>query len=431
MRLARQVKQRSSWLLLCRRLNRQWRTSCPPPASRILLPSSASSPSSFAIAHLSRGGTGKTYADNIFSCSYNNNAGRFSCNQRMRCRSPISTRASGCQTENGDKKQNALVISRSDGCSKQLGSNVKSVGAPQAFWTKVRKAAIAPFSMSRNDILKKLAQWKSEAIITLKNYWVGTKLLWTDVRISSRLLLKLASGKKLTRRERQQLTRTSADMFRLVPFAIIIVVPFMEFTIPVFLKFFPNMLPSMFRDKIKQEEAQQRILNARIQYAKFLQDTVKEMAKEIKTARSGDIQTTAEDLDNFMNRVRTGEKVSNEDILRFAKLFNDEITLDNLSRPRLISMCKYMGIKPYGTNSYLGYMLRSKLTWIKNDDALIKQEGIELLSEAELQAACRERGILNAFTVDDMRQQLNSWLDLSLNHSVPSSLLILSRLVTF
>ena len=45
-----------------------------------------------------------------------------------------------------------------------------------------------------------------------------------------------------------------------------------------------------------------RKLNARIEYAKFLQDTVKQMAEEIKTTRSGDLQRTAEDLDEFMNK---------------------------------------------------------------------------------------------------------------------------------
>jgi hypothetical protein len=52
-----------------------------------------------------------------------------------------------------------------------------------------------------------------------------------------------------------------------------------------------------------KQEALKRRLNARIQYAKFLQDTVKEMAKEIKSTRTGAIQRTAEDLDEFMNKV--------------------------------------------------------------------------------------------------------------------------------
>lgn len=285
-------------------------------------------------------------------------------------------------------------------------------------------------SMSREDWAKKLVHWKDEFKSTLHHYWLGSKLLWADMRISSRLLLKLAGGKSLSRRERQQLTRTTADIFRLVPFAVFIIVPFMEFLLPVFLKLFPNMLPSTFQDKLKEEEALKRKLNARIEYAKFLQETVKEMAKEVQNTRSGETKRTAEDLDEFLNRVRTGGGVSNDEILGFAKLFNDELTLDNISRPRLVNMCKYMGISPYGTDAYLRYMLRKRLQWIKNDDKLIQMEGVESLSETELREDCRERGMLGLRSVEEMRQQLRDWLDLSLNHSVPSSLLILSRAFT-
>ena len=49
-----------------------------------------------------------------------------------------------------------------------------------------------------------------------------------------------------------QLVRTTADMFRLVPFAVFIIVPFMEFLLPVALKLFPNMLPSTFKEKDKE-----------------------------------------------------------------------------------------------------------------------------------------------------------------------------------
>lgn len=109
------------------------------------------------------------------------------------------------------------------------------------------------FPLPREDWAKKLSHWKDEFKSTLQHYWFGTKLLWADVRISSRLLLKLGNGKSLSRRERQQLTRTTADIFRLVPFAVFIIVPFMEFLLPVFLKLFPDMLPSTFQDKMKEQ----------------------------------------------------------------------------------------------------------------------------------------------------------------------------------
>eukprot|EP00850_Spirogloea_muscicola_P019244 SM000187S03861 [mRNA] locus=s187:52808:57172:+ [translate_table: standard] len=296
-----------------------------------------------------------------------------------------------------------------------------------AFVLGLPAKARAVARMSRADWARTLAHWKDVVIDTLQHYWVGTKLLWADVRISSRLLLRLAKGKDLTRRERRQLTRTAADIFRLVPFAVFIIVPFMEFLLPFALRIFPNMLPSTFQDKMKEEEALKRKLKARLEYAKFLQETVGEMAKEVKARRSGDAKKTAEQLTSFLSKVRTGKRVNNEEILSFASLFNDELTLDNMSRSRLISMCKYMGLQPFGTDQYLRYMLRSKLAQIKEDDRLIKSEGVDSLTVSELQTACRERGMLGITSEERMRQQLTDWLELSLDHSVPSSLLILSR----
>lgn len=49
-----------------------------------------------------------------------------------------------------------------------------------------------------------------------------------------------------------QLLRTCADLFRLVPFLVFIIIPFMEFLLPVFLKLFPEMLPSTFETESKK-----------------------------------------------------------------------------------------------------------------------------------------------------------------------------------
>ncbi|KAL8170844.1 hypothetical protein V2J09_022648 [Rumex salicifolius] len=333
--------------------------------------------------------------------------------------------------EECDQAVEGLTSAKAKAKAKQLQDSQKSDKSMlQRVWATllgIGPALRAISSMSREDWVNKLHHWKDEIKSTLQHYWLGTKLLWADVRISLRLLLKLANGKSLSRRQRRQLTRTTADIFRLVPFAVFILVPFMELLLPVFLKLFPNMLPSTFKDKMKEQEELKRRINARMEYAKFLQDTVKEMAKEVQSSRSGDIKKTAEDLDEFMNKVRRGTPVSNEELLGFAKLFNDELTLDNISRPRLVNMCKYMGITPYGTDNYLRYMLRRRLQEIKEDDKMIKAEGVESLSESELRQACRDRGLLGLLSVEEMQQQLRDWLDLSLNHSVPSSLLILSR----
>lgn len=79
------------------------------------------------------------------------------------------------------------------------------------------------------------------------HYYHGFRLLFIDIQISSRLAWKVLRSKELSRREHEQLVRTTADLFRLLPFSVFIIVPFMELLLPVFIKFFPNMLPSTFQ----------------------------------------------------------------------------------------------------------------------------------------------------------------------------------------
>jgi hypothetical protein len=63
--------------------------------------------------------------------------------------------------------------------------------------------------------------------------------------------------------------------------------------------------------------------------------------------------------------VRAGAEVSNDELVRFASLFNDELTLDNLDRVQLVSMCQLLSIPPFGTDGFLRNRLRSQLDGIK------------------------------------------------------------------
>lgn len=265
------------------------------------------------------------------------------------------------------------------------------------------------------------------------HYWVGFKLLAFDVRVASGLAFKAVKGNQLTRRERRQLTRTTADMFRLVPMIIILLIPFLELALPLLLKLFPNMLPSTFEDKLKKEEEVKKRLVVKMEVAKFLQDTVAEMAKDIKAKRTGDTSANAAELYAFVNRVRAGAEVSNAELVKFASLFNDELTLDNLDRVQLVSMCQLLNIPPFGTDGFLKNRLRSNLDAIKQDDLMIKAEGLDSLTDDELRTACKARGLKAAYgegAASYMRKQMQNWLELSLNHGLPSSLLLLSRAFT-
>lgn len=259
----------------------------------------------------------------------------------------------------------------------------------------------------------------------LKHYYHGFRLLWIDTKIAARMLWRILNGHTLTRRERRQFLRICADLFRLVPFLVFVVVPFMEFLLPVAVKLFPNMLPSTFETQSIKEERLKKELRVKLELAKFLQDTIEEMALKNKAAKG----SATKDFSVFFQKIReTGERPSNEEIMRFSKLFEDELTLDNLTRPQLVALCKLLELQSIGTNNFLRFQLTMRLRSIKADDKLIAEEGVDSLNVKELQAACRARGMRAlGVTEDRLRGQLKQWLDLHLHQEIPTSLLILSR----
>ncbi|KAJ6661734.1 hypothetical protein lerEdw1_013256 [Lerista edwardsae] len=256
-------------------------------------------------------------------------------------------------------------------------------------------------TVEENIVKKSLGQ---RIVDELKHYYHGFRLLWIDTKIAARMLWRILHGSTLSRRERRQFLRICADLFRLVPFLVFLVVPFMEFLLPVALKLFPGMLPSTFETKSKKEERLKTELRVKLELAKFLQDTIEEMALKNKAAKGN----VTKDFSTFFQKIReTGERPSNEEILRFSKLFEDELTLDNLTRPQLVALCKLLELQSIGTNNFLRFQLIMKLRSIKADDKLIAEEGVDTLTVKELQAACRARGMRAlGVTEERLKEQL-------------------------
>ncbi|KAL7445473.1 hypothetical protein ACHAXH_007278 [Discostella pseudostelligera] len=306
------------------------------------------------------------------------------------------------------------------------------------------------------EFQNKLREFKEIAIKEAHHYYMGSKLLWADVRTAKQLLGRTLRGSTLSRRERKQLLRTVTDVFRLVPMSIFVLVPFMELALPIALKFFPNMLPSTFQDSLKEEEKMKGELQMRISMAGFFQDTLAELAKEQKkfaqqlrktdssptttdaSSSSSDSNDTTQQLSekeasatsflSFLKKARTGQAIPPEVIIKFAKYFEDNLTLDNMGRMQLINMCKYMGIPPYGNDNLLRFQLRHRIRLLKDDDQRILWEGIDSLTKMELREACRERGMRSTgLSKAAYRMALQQWLELSVQKDVPISLLIMSR----
>jgi hypothetical protein len=139
-------------------------------------------------------------------------------------------------------------------------------------------------------------------------------------------------------------------------------------------------------------------------------------------------EEAAERMLEVLDAVRSGEHVSNEQIIAVAALFQDNITLDRLSRQYLVAICRYMKINTYGTDEMLRQRLHKKVEEIREDDTVIEEEGIENLTLAELKEACRDRGMRSfGLTLAGYRANIEQWIDLSVHKQVPASLLLLSR----
>ncbi|XP_031827296.1 leucine zipper and EF-hand containing transmembrane protein 1 [Nomia melanderi] len=257
------------------------------------------------------------------------------------------------------------------------------------------------------------------------HYYHGFRLLGLDIKISAKLVWRILQGKELSRREHRLLVKTTGDLFRLIPFSVFIIVPFMEFLLPVAIKLFPGLLPSTFQTAMEKEDKLKQALKIKIEMAKFLQKTLDDMAVQSTDYRS----QRAKEFAEFFYKVRSsGATASNEEIMQFSKLFEDEITLDSLSRPQLVALCRVLDVQTLGTTNFLRFLLRMRLRSLSADDKLIEKEGIDSLTRSELQQACRARG-MRAYGLPEskLKEQMSQWLDLSLNKKVPPSLLLLSR----
>lgn len=258
----------------------------------------------------------------------------------------------------------------------------------------------------------------------IRHYWDGTKLLATEVRISTKLALKMAAGYELSRRENRQLQRTVQDLGRLVPFSVFVIVPFAEFLLPVALKLFPNLLPSTYEGQTSKDAKVTNLRATRKEVSNFLRNTLKETGLPVSA-----VNAQKEEFTKFFQKVRaTGEKPTPNDVIKVCKIFKDDLTLDNLSRPQLVGMTKYMNLSAFGTDMMLRYQIRHRMRQIKRDDRAISFEGVDSLSVPELQMACASRGLrTQGMSPGRLRDDLQMWLDLRLKYNIPSTLLVLSN----
>ncbi|KTB22212.1 Mitochondrial distribution and morphology protein 38 [Nakaseomyces glabratus] len=273
----------------------------------------------------------------------------------------------------------------------------------------------------------------------VKHYVNGTKLLGYELKISTKLLAKSMQGYELTRRERNQLKRTVGDIFRLVPFSAFVIIPFAELLLPVALKLFPNLLPSTYESISDKQSKRKKLIEIRQNTSEFLHKTLEE--SQFISYKNIENEEKKKTFLNFFQKLyalkesnkSTGPIIfTHQEIVTIAKMFKNDTVLDNLSRPQLAAMCKFMSIRPFGNDPMLRYQIRYKLKSIMEDDKTIDYEGVKSLTPEELYQACVSRG-MKAYGVskEDQIDNLKVWLDLRLRKKIPSVLMVLSSTFTF
>lgn len=203
-----------------------------------------------------------------------------------------------------------------------------------------------------------------------------------------------------------------------------VIVPFAELLLPVALKLFPNMLPSTYEGQKSKEAKASTLRTTRKEVSNFLRQTMRETGLPVSAANA-----QREEFTEFFRKLRsTGEAPTKADVIRVCKIFKDDLTLDNLSRPQLVGICRYMSLGTFGTDAMLRYQVRHRMRQIKRDDRAISFESVDSLSVPELQTACAARGLrTHGVSPGRLRDDLGMWLELRLKYGVPSTLLVLSN----
>ena len=290
-----------------------------------------------------------------------------------------------------------------------------------------------------------ISHWAEDLQASVRHGWKwvknGFRLFYKNISISKRLVWKSLMGHQLSLRESKLLVTTTTDLFKLVPFSFFIIIPFAELALPLFLRLFPNMLPSTFMERNFADSASvSRRIRAKRELADFFQHVIEERNRQlveeaVEEAAAADMTGVGKSMqikqfkELLLSETAAGVKPfpSVPEIARFAKLFEDEFKLENMPLEHLQQICRMLGLEPFGFKSHVVLQLRHTVNRLQAEDRRILWEGVESLTKQELEDACQARGMPVTTTEPTMQRQLEHWLQLSSSKDVPVSLLLWSR----
>ncbi|CRG98968.1 LETM1-like protein, putative [Plasmodium relictum] len=266
--------------------------------------------------------------------------------------------------------------------------------------------------------------------------WVKTGILLflTNMKISKNLIIKRLKGHRLSYSEYKLLIRTMNDMFKLIPFSFFIIIPFAEFLLPVFLKIYPNLLPSTFKNDDNFNNIKKN-LYAKQQLAKFLQQLIEEKEKQLNENIDIDSDKKKTILNKFHQQLINKDEedinpfLSVADTLKIAKIFKEDFVLDQMNLKTLQTICHLLGLKPYGMHYHVVLQLRHHFLRLQREDRELIYEGVDNLKKNTLIEICKDRGMNFNTSEKEMKLQIQQWLQLASIKEVPYILLLYIRCV--
>ncbi|KAF9212574.1 hypothetical protein BGZ59_006576 [Podila verticillata] len=241
-----------------------------------------------------------------------------------------------------------------------------------------------------------------EIVIQCKD---GVKLLWVNKKIVKDLKkAQKENGHQLTRREFQLIHKTDIDVKRMIPFGLVFLLA-TEY-IPLIIIFAPQLIPTTCVTPSQLEGRRKKIHEKRSVMTE-------------KLIRLNRREITKESLANYNS------------FMTISKKYGEAFDYEMIDREHLSSFCKFMGLNGFGPKFMLKKRLGKHMDYIRNDDELLQQEGIDGLSFSELQLANEERGMRSLeVSKEHLEKSLAYWLKLSVSKdsTVPPALLVFSRM---
>jgi LETM1 and EF-hand domain-containing protein 1, mitochondrial len=281
------------------------------------------------------------------------------------------------------------------------------------------KAASGSLQKGAKKEHSKLHYYADAAHEALRHLYHGFRLFFINTRLAWKYSRQLKRGVALTRRERLLLESSTKDLLRLVPFSFFIIVPFAEFLLPVALKMFPGLIPSTFES---ESQGRNRLYSDAM-------STLRARQRVMDYLSATALATFDKDQQEVIRRSVRGDSIAPKDIRSVAQHFGRDGPFSVLKVPdniavglgRSVGVYKwYHGLLP--TRFSASIMRRAVIRRyheVREDDRLIRLEGIDIMTNSELIKANQTRGMRWTEETETLRVQLEWWNSLAQDGSVP------------